>query len=139
MDLFLSEGNTPRKFLLMSPLFISLNTFSISKLEIPLNILLIKSFTNQINPSICKIVVDTSVHHRLNFFVCYFVFNFFMCCGKMSMVSFIIVLPRLEPAALLPKSIAMDRSIFAPAYSLLHLFLGSIVLFLCHLGSIFLM
>ena len=55
------------------------------------------------------------------------------------MTSFIIALSRLEPAALLPTYIYVDRPSSAPDYSLLLcLLLELILLFLCRLGPIFL-
>ena len=55
------------------------------------------------------------------------------------MTSFIIILPILDPAAFVPKSIALDRSNPAPASCLRRLFLGPIILVPCRLGQIFLM
>ena len=57
----LSEGDTRRRFSFKSLLFISLNSLSISKFEIPFDIFSIKWFTNQIKSPIYNIVIYTSV------------------------------------------------------------------------------
>ena len=55
------------------------------------------------------------------------------------MASFIVILPILEPAALLPKSMAVDRLKPLPTcYLFLGWFLGPIFPILCRLGPIFL-
>ena len=56
------------------------------------------------------------------------------------MASFIIILPSLEPVALLPKSMPAERSRPLPTcYLLLRWFLGPFLLILCCLGPIFLL
>ena len=74
----LLEGKTPGKFWFKSSLFISLNTFSVSKLDIACDIVLVKSFTNQINPFIYKVIINASVKHSFYLFISHFVFNVYI-------------------------------------------------------------
>ena len=68
-------------------------------------------------------------------FLCAILFLIFLYAVGRSIASLFIVLPRLEPVAFLPKSIAVARLSPGPACTrLLRLFLGPVVLYPCRLG-----